>query len=138
MGPSAVRGTVIKRNAQPVTNTWTGTSASAREAYVDSHGVCLWTVVQGTGVPLLLCNGGPGCCDYLAPVAELWDDVARVIRFEERGCGRSERRPPYALEHSLVGIESIRQQYGVERWIVAGHSWGATLALIYAVHHPER
>jgi hypothetical protein len=32
----------------------------AREHDINSNGVRIWTVVQGNGVPLLLCNGGPG------------------------------------------------------------------------------
>jgi proline iminopeptidase len=32
----------------------------------------------------------------------------------------------------------VRRHAGVERWVVAGHSWGAELALHYAVAHPER
>ena len=34
--------------------------------------------------------------------------------------------------------ERIRAVMGVDRWIVFGGSWGATLALIYAQTHPER
>jgi proline iminopeptidase len=70
-------------------------------------------------------------------VADLLDGTAQVIRFEERGCGRSDAIPPYTIDNSLLDLESIRQHYNVERWIVAGHSWGATLALIYALHYPE-
>ena len=52
------------------------------ETFVDSNGVKIWTTVQGQGDPILLCNGGPGCCDYLNPVAEMIDDLGQVIRFE--------------------------------------------------------
>ena len=37
---------------------------------------------------MLMFNGGPGCDDYLGLVAEMIDDMCRVIRFEPRGCGR--------------------------------------------------
>jgi hypothetical protein len=47
------------------------------EQFVNSDDAQLWTVAQGHGVPLVLCNGGPGCCDYLAPVAGMLDDIAR-------------------------------------------------------------
>jgi proline iminopeptidase len=66
------------------------------EAFVDSHGVRLWTISQGVGHPVMLCNGGAGCCDYLGPVAGMIDDVCRVIRSEQRGCGRSQPIPPIA------------------------------------------
>ena len=35
-------------------------------------------------------------------------------------------------------IETIRETLGVERWAVFGGSWGATLALVYAISHPDR
>ena len=101
-------------------------------------GATLWLCEQGMGVPLLLCNGGPGCCDYLAPLAALIDDVAHVYRFEQRGCGRSSPAGPFDLATCLADLEALRQELGYERWIVGGHSWGANLALAYALTHPER
>ncbi len=35
-------------------------------------------------------------------------------------------------------IEQIREQFGVEQWLVFGGSWGSTLALAYAETYPER
>ncbi len=32
----------------------------------------------------MMYNGGPGCCDYWGPVAAMMDDVAQVIRYEQR------------------------------------------------------
>jgi proline iminopeptidase len=58
------------------------------EKFVVSNGVRLWTVQTGHGFPVMLCNGGAGCCDYLEPVAQMLEDVGSVIRFEQRGCGR--------------------------------------------------
>lgn len=108
------------------------------EIFVDSHGLRLWTYLTGTGTPVVLCNGGPGCCDYLAPVAAMLDDLASIIRFEHRGCGRSDHGPPYTLDSCLADLEAIRQHYEIDRWVIAGHSFGADLALIYALHYPER
>ena len=108
------------------------------EQFVPSDGARLWTISAGRGIPVVLCNGGPGCCDYLAPVAAMLDDIAQVIRFEGRGCGRSDLLPPYTIETCLADLEAVRQHYGVERWIVGGHSAGADLALAYALADPER
>jgi proline iminopeptidase len=105
---------------------------------VTSDGVRLWTIAQGSGVPLVLCNGGPGCGDYLAPLATMLNDLAWVIRFEARGCGRSDQGPLYSVATCLADLEAIRQHYGIERWVVGGHSWGADLALVYALEYPER
>ena len=108
------------------------------EIYVDSDGVSIWTISQGEGIPVLLCNGGPGCCDYLGPVGAMVEDVARVIRFEQRGCGRSEAEGPYDVQTCLADIEAVRKEHGVNRWIVGGHSWGPDLAIAYATEFPER
>lgn len=109
-----------------------------QEQFVRFDGTRLWTCHAGQGVPLILGNGGPGCCDYLEPVAQLLDGAARVIRFEARGCGRSDPAPEYTLQGCLDELEAIRRHYKIGRWIVAGHSAGADLALLYALHYPQR
>ncbi len=108
------------------------------EKYIDSRGTRIWTASQGSGIPLLLCNGGPGCCDYLQPVAEMLEDIAYVIRFEQRGCGRSNLSGPYDVETCIADMEAIRKSYGVDRWVVGGHSWGANLAIAYSVTHANK
>ena len=60
------------------------------------------------------------------------------MRFEQRGCGRSDALPPYSIERCIADLEAIRQSYGFEQWIVGGHSWGADLALGYALAFPHR
>lgn len=108
------------------------------ERWVDVDGGRLWTYSQGVGLPLMLCGGGPGLSDYLQPVADLLDDVATVVRWEQRGCGQSLPEGPYTVATCLEDLERIRDAYGWERWIIAGHSFGADLALLYARVHPER
>ena len=108
-----------------------------RETFANRDGMRLWTTSDGEGSPVVLCSGGPGCCDYLAPVASMLDMMSQVIRFEPCGCGRSDPAPSYTVETCLMDLETIRQHYRIDRWIVAGHSWGADLALIYALHYPE-
>ncbi len=86
----------------------------------------------------MLCNGGPGCCDYLEPVAEMLDDMAKVVRFEQRGCGRTDFAASYDIETCVADLETIRNYSNVERWIIGGHSWGADLALLYTLEHSSR
>ncbi len=38
----------------------------------------------------------------------------------------------------VVDVEKIRESLGIGRWMLFGGSWGSTLALAYAVVHPER
>ena len=113
-------------------------SSQVIEEKVLLNGVQLWTIRQGEGVPVMLGSGGPGCCDYLSPVAEMIDDLVHVYRWEQRGCGRSEAKPPYDLATCIADLEGLRNHFGFERWIIGGHSWGADLSLAYAIEHPER
>ena len=115
-----------------------GKSAALADEYVDVDGARIWTTRSGSGPPLLLCHGGPGLWDYLQPVAALIDDLVSVYRYDQRGCGRSSPDGPYSVARSVEDIESLRRRFGFERWLVGGHSWGASLALAYAWEHPER
>ncbi len=102
-------------------------------------GAQLWTAVSGTGPPVVCLHGGPGLWDYLAPLAGLLDDTFTVIRFDQRGCGRSTGSGgPFTIERALADIEQVRVALGFTRWAVAGHSWGAELAVRYAARHRDR
>lgn len=108
------------------------------QQYSQTGAAKLWTASQGVGIPILLCNGGPGCCDYMTDVAAMIDDIAFVIRWEQRGCGRSAHANTYTLEQTLSDIEAVREHFGFDEWLVAGHSWGADLALTYALEYPDK
>jgi pimeloyl-ACP methyl ester carboxylesterase len=69
---------------------------------VTDDGCRLWTARSGRGDPLVLCHGGPGFWDTFGDLAVLLGDVATVHRWDQRGCGRSERRGPYTVARSLA------------------------------------
>ena len=94
-----------------------------------------------TGKPVVVLHGGPGGATN--PTMRRFFDPGRwrTVLFDQRGCGRS--RPNASLENNttwalIEDIERLRQQCGVEKWTVFGGSWGSTLALAYAITHPER
>ena len=93
------------------------------------------------GLPALFVHGGPGGgCDassrcYFDPT------LYRIVTFDQRGCGRS--TPFASLEnnstwHLVEDMERIREQLGIDKWLLFGGSWGSTLALAYAQKHPDR
>ena len=102
------------------------------------NGVRLWTAIQGRGLPMVLCHGGPGGYDYLGPVAAMVDDLCRVLRYDQRGSGRSQAAGPYDVATFVEDLEGLRKRFGFAEWIVGGHSWGAGLALAYAAQYPHR
>lgn len=92
------------------------------------------------GVPVITLHGGPG--GGAAPAMRRFFDPRRyrIIVFDQRGCGRS--RPYSLLEHNTTAhlvndIEQLRSHLGIDKWLVFGGSWGATLGLAYARACPE-
>ncbi|NSX53523.1 prolyl aminopeptidase [Parasulfitobacter algicola] len=92
------------------------------------------------GVPVIVLHGGPGGGCSPAMRRYFDPDVYRIILFDQRGCGRS--RPHASVENNTTwdlidDIEKIRTVLKIERWMVFGGSWGATLSLLYAQSHPD-
>lgn len=107
----------------------------------DGHKVHVEQCGRADGLPVVVLHGGPG--GGTSPMMRRFFDPAafRVVLFDQRGCGRS--RPHASVHanttaHLIDDIERIREALGIERWIVFGGSWGATLALAYAQTHPDR
>jgi len=93
------------------------------------------------GKPAVVLHGGPG--GAINPTMRRFFDPSRwrVALFDQRGCGKS--RPNASLDDNTTwtlveDIERLRRHLGIERWTVFGGSWGSTLALAYAIKHPER
>jgi proline iminopeptidase len=107
----------------------------------DGHSVYVEQCGDPNGIPVVVLHGGPG--GGCSPAMRRYFDPRefRVVLFDQRGCGRS--RPHASVSanttwHLVADIETIRKQLGIERWVLFGGSWGATLALIYAQSHPDR
>ena len=103
------------------------------ERFIESGEARLWSTVSGSGTPVILLNGGPGCDDYLAPVADLIEDFCEVVRFEPRGCGRSTWDGNYDLATVTSDIDAVRVAYGFESVVLIGHSFGPDVGLVYSL-----
>jgi len=107
-------------------------------AVVLSDGVAVWGQIDGSGPPLVLCHGGPGLWDYLDSVAAILRDEFTVHRWDQRGCGRSDVAPVYGLDVAVGDVQELKQAWSANGpWAIVGHSWGAELALLSTVLHPE-
>jgi proline iminopeptidase len=98
------------------------------------------------GKPAVMLHGGPGsgCAPHWRRCFN--PDAYRVVLFDQRGCGRS---TPHAsdpavkltlntTQNLIEDIEHLRTHMGIEKWLVAGGSWGSTLAVAYAERFPKR
>jgi proline iminopeptidase len=93
------------------------------------------------GKPVVVLHGGPGGGSQPFYRQYFNPDRWRIILFDQRGCGNS--KPHAELRENttwnlVADIEQLRQQLGIDRWVVFGGSWGSTLSLAYSQTHPAR
>lgn len=107
----------------------------------DGHSIYWEMCGNPKGMPAVFLHGGPGggCTPNNR---RLFDpERYRVLLFDQRGCGRSRAQASLRANttaHLLADLEKMRDMFGIERWLMLGGSWGATLALAYAQARPER
>ncbi|MEE9464214.1 MAG: prolyl aminopeptidase [Candidatus Neomarinimicrobiota bacterium] len=115
-----------------------------REKYLqvsDLHTIHYEECGNPDGKPVLFVHGGPG--GGIEKVYRQYFDpeLYRIILVNQRGSGKSR---PHAeiLENNtqnlISDMERVREDAGVDRWLVFGGSWGSTLGLAYSQAHPDR
>jgi pimeloyl-ACP methyl ester carboxylesterase len=81
--------------------------------------------------------------DWVSPVwRRWWSELGRehrVVRYDQRGCGLSDRDPPHlSLDAFVDDLAAVVDAAGLERFALIGISQGGAVATSYAVRHPER
>jgi proline iminopeptidase len=93
--------------------------------------------------PLVLLHGGPGAHhDYLYPQMLALTASHRVITYDQRGGGRSRTDDPTPItwQTHVDDLASLLREFGLTEVTLIGYSWGALLAMLYAIdqlHHPS-
>lgn len=107
----------------------------------DLHTLYYEEVGQPSGAPVVYLHGGPGA--GISPKSRQFFDPSfyRAVLFDQRGSGKS--TPHAELRDNTTwdlveDIEKLREHLGIDKWLVFGGSWGSTLAIAYAITHPER
>lgn len=99
------------------------------------------------GIPALYLHGGPGGGLGAGGYRRRFDpDRYLIVGVDQRGCGASTPSAVDDLDRldgnrtdALIGdLEAVRAHLGIEAWLLHGVSWGSTLAVAYALAHPER
>jgi pimeloyl-ACP methyl ester carboxylesterase len=81
--------------------------------------------------------------DWNSPVWQHWlTGLARnntLVRYDERGCGLSDWNVnEFTLDSWVLDLEAVVDALGLERFPLLGISQGASIAVEYAVRHPEK
>jgi pimeloyl-ACP methyl ester carboxylesterase len=92
----------------------------------------------GSGRPVVYLNGAyADRSHWRRVIAELGDGV-RHITYDERARGGSRQSADYSFEACVRDLDAVLQARGVERPLLVGWSYGATLAAHWADRHPDR
>jgi proline iminopeptidase len=120
-----------------------GAQPRGRSGYVAGEaGVRLFYRVDGSGPDtLVVLHGGPGLnLEGLRP--DLRPLVRRhtLLYFDQRGSGRSEMPDTLRLTADLMveDVEAVRRTFRLDQLTLLGHSWGGSLAVLYAARYPDR
>ena len=109
---------------------------------IDVNGTELYVTDVGEGRPLFSLHGGMGWDhSYFRPWLDGLGGQARVFYYDQRGHGRSgHAAEPETLDHDhwTGDLDALRGHFGYDTIVLFGHSYGAILALEYALRHPER
>lgn len=115
-----------------------------------NNGYHLWTHSENTGAPedLLCLHGGPGDTHevYERFGRELKDLGITVHTYDQLGSWYSDtpnwndptvRKKYLDVEYYVNEIEEVRQKLGLDKFYLAGHSWGGMISMEYALRYPE-
>ena len=110
-----------------------------------SDGVRLAYASSGSGPPLVKASNWLTHLDFEwnSPIWRHWWTALsahhRVIRYDERGNGMSQRDvPEVSFDTWIRDLETVVDAAGLDRFALLGISRGGSIALAYAVKHPER
>lgn len=108
-------------------------------------GVQLAYATAGEGPPLVK------AANYLTHLEHEWDSPVwrhwlrelaeqhTLVRYDERGCGLSDRDPPTQdMDAWVADLEAVVDAAGLERFPLLGISQGASVSVAFAARHPQR
>ena len=117
-------------------------STDPSESRIPAGSASLYARTVGRGQPVIVLHGGPDFDHgYLLPDLDRLKDAFRLIYYDQRGRGRSAdhvRPEDVTLASDVDDLDKVRQHFRLDAPALLGHSWGAVLALEYALRHPAR
>jgi proline iminopeptidase len=113
-----------------------------QEGFAPVAGGELYYREVGQGQAMAVIHGGPDFNHaYLLPDLDRLSSGYRLVYYDQRGRGRWRGRlnlDDIHIDTYVADLEGLRRHLGLESMAVMGHSWGAIVALHYALRYPER
>jgi proline iminopeptidase len=98
---------------------------------------------QGSALPVIAVNGGPGLSHAYMLMNDLWPKMAQgrmVVLYDQRGVGASKglrAGAPQTMEAQIADLEAVRAALKLKKIALVGDSFGGMIAMAYAAAHPE-
>jgi proline iminopeptidase len=102
------------------------------------NGTHLYYEIIGKGAPLFVLHGSSGSDRYFLPYMEALSDKYQLFFYDQRGTGLSDGNldpAAISIDQFVEDLEALRVAFGLEKISLMGHSWGAIIALTYAVKY---
>ncbi|SHG24122.1 alpha/beta fold hydrolase [Cognatishimia maritima] len=101
-------------------------------------GIAVHAVVRGAGPDLVLIHGASGSTrDFTFSLMDGLAQSYRVIAFDRPGLGYTDVIDTPTIDRQAALLQNAAAQLGAEKPIVLGQSYGGSVALAWAVNHPE-
>lgn len=107
---------------------------------VEIEGYTIEYEVSGSGdeVILLEAGGGGGLADW-SGIFESLADSTKVVRYSRVGNGNSDKpERQFVVEDYASHLERLLDHLDIQKIIHLGHSYGGTVARVFAAEYPER
>src|SRR5581483_9817418 len=136
----AVIGMALRPDSAATQNAPRGTEPV--QTHIPVGNASLYVRTVGRGPSVIVLHGGPDFDQgYLLPDLDKLGDIARLIYYDQRGRGKSAahvRPEDVSLASDVADVDRVRRHFHLEAPVLLGHSWGAVLALEYALRNPTR
>jgi pimeloyl-ACP methyl ester carboxylesterase len=115
-----------------------GNNADAGK-YFSSNGVKIYYEIYGEGKPLVLIHGNGGSIKSRADLIGEFAKKYKVIALDSRCHGRSGCPSQYlTYEQMSEDVNGLLRSLNIDSALIWGHSDGAIIGLLLAIHHPEK
>lgn len=111
----------------------------SQDGYVDGQPKLAFWKNGNKPETVIVLHGGPDVThDYLRPEFDGLSQAAKVIYYDQRGMGNSDSATSYIWQDQVADLDRVIRRFSSHEVFLAASSWGTTLAILYAYHHPEK
>ncbi|MBU2534984.1 MAG: alpha/beta hydrolase [Chloroflexota bacterium] len=108
---------------------------------IKANGVRIRYEERGSGTAMVWAHGLGGIWQEWGRVMEFFQDSYRVVAYDARGHGQSEKpdkSEAYSQDIMVEDMRGLMDALDINKAIVGGHSMGANVALNFAFRYPGR